>query len=193
MTRRRLIIPQRVPIFLGAEGESEQAYGQLLNSLLWDAGYPVHFEVVDLGRGAGDPLARLRRAVQEIKRREERRTPFRLRATLLDLDQVHHAPDRRSQAETFAHQHHIRIIWQDPCHEAFLLRHFQGTRDDRPMTASDAIDRLNRVWPEYHKAMTRQELSRRIDSNAVARAEAAHDPLRHFLHLVRGLARRRPG
>jgi hypothetical protein len=41
MTSRRRIIPQRMPVFLGCEGESEQAYGQVLNDLLREAGRPA--------------------------------------------------------------------------------------------------------------------------------------------------------
>ena len=65
---RRPIIKPKTPIFLGCEGESEQAYGQLLNDLLQAEGRPVHLEVVNLSPGAGDPIARLRRAAQEIAR-----------------------------------------------------------------------------------------------------------------------------
>lgn len=62
MRMRRRIIKPKTPIFLGCEGESEQAYGQLLNDLLQAAGHPVHLEVVNLSPGAGDPASRLRRA-----------------------------------------------------------------------------------------------------------------------------------
>jgi hypothetical protein len=42
--RRRTTIVQRRPIFLGCEGESEQAYGQVLNDLLREAKQPFHLD-----------------------------------------------------------------------------------------------------------------------------------------------------
>lgn len=119
--RRQPIIPQRRPIFLGCEGESEQAYGQLLNDLLRAANRPFHLEVVNLNPGAGDPIARLRKAGQEIARRRLRRPEFYLKAILMDSDQVDGDAQRRQQAEQLARDLDIRIIWQIPCHEALLL------------------------------------------------------------------------
>ena len=57
MTRRIPYIPQRVPVFVGCEGESEVGYVQLLNALAQNANPPVHLHVEKL-IGAGDPLTR---------------------------------------------------------------------------------------------------------------------------------------
>jgi RloB-like protein len=170
MRPRRPIIPQRTPIFVGCEGESEQAYGQILNDLLREAKRPVHLEVVNLNPGAGDPFARLRKAEQEIIRRRQRRSEFRLQVVLMDSDQVDTDSKRWQQAERCAQDLGIRIIWQEPCHEAMLLRHLDGFACNRPLTSGTAQAILKAAWPDYRKPMTKIQLAQRIDLSAVQRA-----------------------
>jgi hypothetical protein len=181
--RRRIIRP-KTPIFLGCEGESEQAYGQLLNDLLQLAGHPVHLEVVNLSPGAGDPVSRLRRAGKEIERRRQRRSEFARRAVLLDLDQVQNDNQRRQQAEQLANQLNVRIIWQEPCHEALLLRHLDGFAQNRPPTTGASGVALNGAWPQYVKPMTKILLARRIGLADIRRAAAVEPALAAFLHDV---------
>lgn len=182
--RRRRTIPQRMPVFLGCEGESEQAYGQILNDLLREARRPVHLEVVNLNPGAGDPIARLRKAEQEIARRRQRRSEFRLQVVLMDSDQVDADGKRRQQAERFAQQLGIRIIWQEPCHEAMLLRHLDGFVHSRPPTSGAADAVLKAAWPDYRKPMTKMQLARRIDLEAISRAAAVEPSLFAFLQEI---------
>ena len=179
---RRPIIKAKRPIFLGCEGKSEQAYGQLLNDLLQAEGCPIHLEVVNLGLGAGDPIARLRRATQEIARRRQRRSEFARRAVLLDLDQVQYDNQRRQQAEQIANQQDIRIIWQEPCHEALLLRHLDGFAQHRPPSTPTSAIALKAAWPQYAKPMTKILLSRRIRRADIQRAAGVEPALAAFLH-----------
>jgi hypothetical protein len=181
MTSRRRTIPQRTPIFPGCEGESEQAYGQVLNDLLREAKRPVHLEVVNLNPGAGDPIARLRKAQQEIIRRRQRRSEFRLQVVLMDSDQVDADSERRQQAERCAQELGIVIIWQEPCHEAMLLRHLDGFAYNRPLTSAAAAAALKAVWPDYRKPMTRIQLARLVGLDAVRRAAAVEPSLSAFL------------
>jgi hypothetical protein len=184
MTRRRSIIAPRTPIFVGCEGESEQAYGQVLNDLLRDQNRPFHLEVVNLSPGAGDPTARLRKAEQEIARRRQRRSEFHLRVALLDSDQVDGDGHRRKQAEQRAQSLDIRIIWQEPCHEALLLRHLDGFAQNRPPTSLSAEAMLRAAWPDYRKPMTKIQLARRIDLDAVRRAASVEPELCAFLREI---------
>lgn len=187
MKKRRQTITPRKPIFLGCEGESEQSYGQLLNDLLRAENRPVHIEVVNLSPGAGDPLSRLRRAAQEISRREQRRSEFVRRVTLLDSDQVDGDAGRRQEAERFAQRFRIGVIWQEPCHEAFLLRHLEGYAHHRPSTTRAADVALRAAWPEYGKPMSRLLLARRIGLAHVRRAAVVERALAAFLREI-GLA-----
>jgi hypothetical protein len=181
MTRRRSLIPPRAPIFVGCEGESEQAYGQVLNELLREPDRHFHLEVVNLSPGAGDPIARLQKADQEIDRRRRRRSEFHLRVVLMDSDQVDRAPELRRQAERRARDLDIRIVWQEPCHEAFLLRHLDGFAQHRPPTCVAAKITLKATWSDYCKPMTKMQLARRIDFDAVQRAAEVEPALAAFL------------
>ncbi|MDX8510536.1 RloB domain-containing protein [Mesorhizobium captivum] len=185
MRRRGIIIPPRTPIFLGCEGESEQAYGQFLNDAIREAGQPFHIEVVNLNPGAGDPLARIKRADQEITRRSKRRAEFRFKAVLMDFDQVEHDHQKHHQVETLAAAHNISIIWQRPCHEAFLLRHFEGHNNHCPATPALARAALLEVWPEYKKPMTSLQVSRKISIAGVRRVANSDAMLETFLRQIR--------
>jgi len=184
MTRRRRIIQPKKPVYLGCEGESEVAYGQLLNDLLRSADLPVHLHVEALAPGAGDPLSRIERAHVRIAGRERRRARFRLKAILLDSDQIAAVPRQIAEAKRLASQYDIRLIWQQPCHEALLLRHMPNFSDRRPPTSQVAEQQLKRIWPQYEKPMARTILAERIDHAAVRRAAAVEPDLRAFLEWI---------
>jgi len=184
MKRRRPAILQKTPIFFGCEGESEQAYGQLLNDLLREAGKPFHLDVVNLNPGAGDPIARLRRAKQEVARRHQRRPEFHLKVVLMDSDQVDADAQRRQEVERLAQDLDIMIIWQEPCHEAVLLRHLDGFAQHRPPTSASAAVALRNAWPDYRKPMTRVQLAQRIALDEVRRAAVVEEALSAFLREI---------
>ena len=181
MTRRRPTIERKKPAFFGCEGESESAYGQVLSDILRALGRPVHLHVELLAPGAGDPLARLQKALQRITEHEKRREKFRWKAILMDSDQAAMEPERAAEATRLAAQHHVRIIWQDPCHEALLLRHLPGCSDRRPPASAVALTALRQVWPDYEKPMARAQLATRIDHDAIRRAADVEPDLRGFL------------
>lgn len=53
------------------------------------------------------------------------------------------------------------------------------------MTSADALHALERDWPEHHKPMTRADLRRRLDLEAVRRGSAAHDEIAGLLRILR--------
>lgn len=179
--RRRPIIQPKKPAFLGCEGESEVAYGQVLNDLLRVAALPVHVHVEILAPGAGDPLARVQRSLQRIAERERWRGRFWLKAILMDSDQAERGPNRAAKAKQLAAQHDIALIWQEPCHEALLLRHMPNRSNHRPPICRVAQQELKRVWPEYEKPMARAQLAKRIDLDAIWRAAHVEPELHAFL------------
>ena len=181
MMRRRPIREPKKPVFLGCEGESEVAYGQILNDLLRSAEVAVHLHVEALVPGAGDPLARVQLALKRIARSERRRVRFRLKVILMDTDQTESEPQRAADAKRLAAQHDLRLIWQEPCHEAVLLRHMPDRSSRRPPTCLYAQRALMQVWPEYEKPMARLQLARRIDLDAVRRAAGVEPELCAFL------------
>ena len=129
MTRRPPpSIPERRPVFVGCEGESEVAYAGLLQDMLREAGIHVHLVVHDLGCGAGDPLARIQLAVQRLAQLRRTRIAPPERFILLDGDQAARDSARAGRARLLAAQYDITIVWQEPCFEALLLHDTAATR-----------------------------------------------------------------
>ena len=184
MSGRRPTIPRRTPIFLGCEGESEQAYGQFLNELAREAGLHVHIEVVNLSPGAGDPVSRMQRARKEVEQRQRKRAEFAFKAVLHDSDQIDNDLQRREMAESIGRESDIAIIWQSPCHEALLLRHFEGFEQRRPATTAEIGAMLRQAWPSYQKPMTRVQVARTLEIAHVRRATQSEPALRTFLRRV---------
>jgi hypothetical protein len=84
--RRRRAIPKRKRIFLGCEGESEQAYGRFLNNLAELSGVKVHVVTVNL-QPAGDPHKLAIKAI-DARKRLEREGGFVGAALMLDIDRL---------------------------------------------------------------------------------------------------------
>lgn len=184
MTRRQPHIPQRIPIFVGCEGESEAAYVALLQELALTNGAHVHVHIEALTPGAGDPLARVERAVARLERLRARRAPFSQTFILMDSDQLALNRVRADRARREAANAGLRMIWQEPCHEALLLRHLPGRANRRPMNSPDSLQALQREWPDYQKPMTRHDLRRRLDLAAVRQAGAVHADLAELLTVL---------
>jgi hypothetical protein len=149
-----------------------------------ERGLPFYLEVVNLNSGAGDPLARVKKAVQEIKRRSLRRAEFQYRALLMDDDQVTGNNARRLEVEQLADHHKISVVWQTPCHEAFLLRHFAGRLNAAPPNSATAEAQLRQVWAGYVKPMSKLEISKLIDFEGVERVGTQHGSFAQLLRYL---------
>jgi len=178
--RRRPVIPQRVPIFLGAEGASEAGYGALLGKMARDLGLHVHLDVHNLQPGAGDPLALIEKAVQVIRNRERVRSSYGVKAVLLDVGDERKNREAGALARECGIDH---VIWQAPDHEALLLRHMPDCQQHQP-PAGASMAALLREWPYYRKAMSGQELGERITLIHVRAACGVERELAAFLRRV---------
>jgi hypothetical protein len=188
---RRAIIPPRRRIFVGCEGESERGYATFLSQRLreqYDLHIAMNTEV--LRPGGGDPLALVQLAVQKIARNERNHGPYQLKAIQLDSDRLGADPARDRQMRELAAQENVRLIFQEPCHEGFLLRHLEGCAQHRPPTAAIAVEALRREWPAYQKAMAAREIAQRISDAGIWQAYEVEQELREFLTDL-GLRRRR--
>ena len=172
-------IKQRKRIYLGCEGPSEQSYVVRLGQIADAAGLHLHFDN-DIPRPGGDPIELVQSAIRRIKEREKHGA-FAVRAILLDQDKIGLKPEWELQIKQIAAKNRLHLIWQNPCHEAFLLRHFEGQKDARPQTSHLASQALKRVWSEYHKPMVAMHLANKIDLKAVQYASSVEAAFRVFL------------
>lgn len=178
---RRQQIPQRRRVFLGCEGESERGYGAFLRILLEELRQDVHLDPVLLG--GGDPLTLVELAAERIARSEQtRRQPsYEVRALLLDSDLRGRNQDRDRRALLLAGTIQLSLIWQEPCHEALLLRHFEGCDQLRPPTSALSMTRLLQNWNSYEKGMPAARLAQQFTHADVLRAAAVERELQTFL------------
>lgn len=174
-----MAILQRRRVLLGCEGDSEQSYGALLGRLIELRHRRIHLDTVLLG--AGGPLAMIETAVKRKAERERNRGAYAACAVLLDTDTRQQSLSRTAEGEALARKHGLRLVWQEPCHEALLLRHLPGCAMQRPQTSAQALADLERAWPDYRKGFPANALARRIDEAAVLRAAASTPGLQGFL------------
>jgi hypothetical protein len=104
-----------------------------------------------------------------------------LKAILLDSDKVGADTDRDRSMRNLAADHQIRLIFQEPAHEGFLLRHLTGCQQHRPPTATIALEALRREWPNYRKPMSSREIAERVGDAGVRQACEVETDLREFL------------
>jgi len=181
MRRRQPRIPQRRPIFLGCEGQSEVGYGTLLARVVEELrDVHVHLHVQLLQPGAGNPPALVTRASQLIREIERKRTAFAVKAVLLDRGDDQRNRDAAAAAQQAGIDH---LIWQAPDHEALLLRHLPGCEHRQP-PRGQSLAELRREWREYEKGMSAQALARRIAMDDVRRACGVEEHLRAFLRAI---------
>jgi hypothetical protein len=180
----RLRIQQRTRIYLGCEGQSEQSYGARLSQIAEAAGLHLYFDNDVLQPGGGDPLALVELATRRIREKEAKRTTFAFRTILLDRDKWGIKPERDAQIEPLAKRNRLHLIWQEPCHEGFLLRHLVGQQNARPQTSDLASQALTRIWTEYHKPMAAMHLAGKIDLQALRRGCLVEETLAGFLDQI---------
>ena len=177
MSRRRPFLPQRVPIFVGCEGESERGYVAFLGRLAEQAGLAVHLDSLVLQPGGGDPLAIVELAVKRLSQARRKQTVYAAKFVMLDRDKWGQVPARDTQVAGVAVNAGLSLIWQDPCHEAVLLRHLEGCDTRRPPNTTIAQADLRQRWAGYSKPMDGAGLSRQLDHAAVLRATAVEPEL----------------
>jgi hypothetical protein len=180
----RLRIQQRTRIYLGCEGPSEQSYGKRLNEIADAAGLSLALDCNILQPGGGDPLALIQLAARRIRQKTGKRGAFAQCAVLLDKDKLGQVRDRDRQISALASKHKLWLIWQNPCHEAFLLRHFPNQATKQPQTSELAGQALKKIWPAYRKGLPASDLAAMIDRNSIERIASVEEDFRVFLQKI---------
>ncbi|HQT88903.1 MAG TPA: hypothetical protein PK677_10185 [Acidiphilium sp.] len=160
-----------------------------LSGLCRDQCIPVAIDVHDLGSGR-DPFGRIDRAARIIKHEEKTRIKYIYKFLFLDTDQLTNDHQKEECQYKASRQGNLIIVWQDPCHEAFLIQHIPNRENDRPPTSDIAMERIKKYWPEYRKNMPDREIERKLSIEGARRVAKNHNTFREFLEVI-GLLRDR--
>ena len=176
----------KMPVFLGCEGQSEVGYALFLNSLLKDSQSTYFLAIEPLSPGAGDPEQLVRRTIQILAKTKYSGTKFAKKLVLIDADKLGDNSEWKKQICNLATENELDIIWQSPCHEAFLLHHMEGQQTKQPSDCRMATGLLKKFWTNYQKPMDARDIAMSIDIRAVRRA-ASVEPAFHALLVTIGL------
>ena len=178
--RRRSVKPRRV-IFIGVEGKSDQAFVRFLGRCCEEAGLHLHLDVRP-GSG-GDSVAVVEEAARYLK--HSGKSNIRNKLVLLDRDRIEQDLQAGRDARAVASKAKLEIIFQEPNLEGLLIR-LHPRQENRRIAAGKAMADLRKVWPEYSKQLTADQLSQRFTLSDVQRA-AQHDSELQRLLTVLGL------
>ena len=99
---------------------------------------------------------------------------------LLDRDRLERDRKNGRDAYVVASKWRLEIVFQDPNLEGLLFGLHQGFERRKP-TAREALPELRRVWPEYRKPPTADELIQRFGLTDLRRAARHDDELLRLL------------
>ncbi len=174
--------PQKSRIFVGCEGASERSYAAWLQILCNERNISVHLDIHDLGQ-AGSPIATFERAGKIISREQKNKDKYSYKVILIDTDWLAEI-QQRTQCEEQARRLGLIIIWQHPCHEAFLLRHFLGFEYNQPPTTAESISCLKQLWPGYEKNMPAHKIQQRLTIDGARRVANHLAQFCSFLNVI---------
>ena len=179
MRRPRSIKRKRV-IFIGVEGESDRAFVQFLQRCCDGEGHRLHLRIKP-GSG-GDSVSVVEEAARHLARHSAKRD-IGDRLVLLDRDRIQQDLKAGRDAQAVASRGNLKILFQDPNLEGLLFRLHPG-HEWRRVTAGKAMTVLRKVWPEYRKPPTADQLSRRFALSDVRRAARYDEELQQLLEIL---------
>lgn len=184
-------IKRRVRFFVACEGKSELVYARFIEEVAKDAGLHITFEVCQYY--GGDPSVIASGAITDAADVDSSADPIRAKFLFLDSDRLDEKSKKdRDEIVKMLQDEGFIVIWQNPDHEGFLLRHFEGHENDRPQRGK-SLRALKAVWPKYDKGkMNRRDYIKDITLNHVKRAADRHPDLKSFLQAI-GLVKRDRG
>ena len=177
--RRRSVKPRRV-IFIGVEGKSERAFAQFLQRCCDSEGRHLHL-IIKPG-GGGDSFSVVEEARRHLARHPAKRD-IGAKLVLLDRDRIERDLKAGRDAQAAASGWNLKMLFQDPNLEGLLFRLHPG-REQRRIMAGDAMAELRKVWPEYRKPPTADQLSRRFTLSDVRRAARYDEELQKLLTVL---------
>ena len=166
-------------IFLGVEGFSERSYGQYLRMIADEHNLPIHIDC-NYVTGGGDPLKIVEDSIKRMIRNSKARGGYFVKAIMLDSDKLGLSIDRDNKIRPLVEKHNVKLIYNEPKIEAFLLRHFPGCENKRP-PADASFSELKKVWPEYFKSIDAKSIYQTLGEDGLLRACKVEKSLKDFL------------
>ena len=130
----------------------------------------------------GDSESVVRAAGHQLAKHAGRRE-IRDRLVLLDRDRLDRDIEAGRDAQAAAADLGLEIVFQEPNLEGVLLRLHSG-QEGRRVHARAALTELRRVWPEYDKPPTVDQLTRRFNFSDLDRAARHDTELRRLLSVL---------
>lgn len=175
-------MPRRIKraIYVACEGKSETGYVRWLNRLADAHGVPVAFTARDMKGGA--PTAIVDNAMRFLRGNAGGSRIYRGKYLILDSDIALISQHELDRAKQIAEKHSFGIVWQQVCHECFLLKHFSQTERLNPSIANECSRALLGVWPAYRKGMDATEYEKHLSIEHLARGRGNLPELDAFLN-----------
>ena len=179
MRRRPSVKPRRV-IFIGVEGKSDRAFARFLQRCCDGEDRHLHLDIKP--GGGGDSVTVVEEAGRYLARHSAKRD-IGDKLVLLDRDRIEADLKAGRDAQAATSRWNLKMLFQDPNLEGLLFRLHPG-REQRRITAGDAMAELRKVWPEYRKPPTADQLSRRFTLSDVRRAARYDEELQKLLEIL---------
>ena len=174
--RRPSVKPRRA-IFIGVEGISDRAFVRFLARCCGRKGLHLYLDVKPAG--GGDSVA----VVESSARYMSKRSGYSEQLVLLDNDRIEQDKNAGRNAEVVASANSLEIILLNPKLEGLLLRLHAG-HERRQVRAQDALKELKKVWPEYGKPPTADQLDQRFDVPDLLRVAQHDEHLQRLLEIL---------
>ncbi len=176
---RRNRVPLRRVIFIGVEGTSDRAFVTFLQNCCDEKGLHLHLNV-GLGYG-GDSVVVVEEAARYLNRHFERRD-ISDRLVLLDSDRINQDIQAGRDAQSVALRENLGLIFLHPNLEGLLLRLHEGYESRRIVNNTEV--ELRKVWPEYSKQLTADQLRQRFALSDLQRAARHDNELKRLLEIL---------
>ena len=174
---RRYRVERRRVIFIGVEGVSDRAFVTFLQNCCDEKGLHLNTKPAD----GGDSVVVVEEAARYLNRHPGRRD-ISDRLVLLDSDRIEQDRHAGRDAQSVALRENLGLIFLHPNLEGLLLRLHEGY--ERRKIVNNAEAELRKVWPEYSKQLTADQLRQRFALSDLQRAAQYDSELKRLLEIL---------
>ena len=176
---RRYRVERRRVIFIGVEGTSDRAFVTFLQNCCDEEGLHLHLNTKPAD--GGDSVVVVEEAARYLNRHPGRRD-ISDRLVLLDSDRIRQDKQAGRDAQSMASKEKLKLIFLRPNLEGLLLRLHEGHESRR--IGNNAEAELRKVWREYSKQLTADQLRQRFTLSDLQRAARYDNELRRLLKIL---------